>query len=529
MESIEKACCVVTVSKSKLSNHRPISCSGLILNYQSGVALCSGLLFSRYVNDQTPLSADCSFLLPDSFSDNLKICVNFSAQRNLDTNQCAHEVYTAPSSTATHQHQVTAQLLMLVNCLEFKKRLSQIFREADKWSFYGGLEDEESHRESQFLSWFAVLKIPSLSGASHTGTIPWIKSSFLQKGCTVMACGSPFGSLCPDLFMSTLSKGIVSNLAGEDNTVILTDARCLPGTEGGGLFVTQGNRSYVVGVIVSPLCWKASEWIGLTLVCSFQELLKNIRWCVNIQDPMCDTSLDCETAVFLDLPITPTSATQNYPMVTLVDSGQFWGSGVLVSAQLVLTCRHVVNAKSVVTVKFYDRDRFHDVLGDVLFSTKSSSPYDVAVIQLRDLYHEADNSRLATSFCPGENVVVVGFGALGQACGPSLTSGILSKAVSWGSQPVMLQTTCAVQAGSSGGAVVSAHSGELLGLVSSNTRDFAAKVTYPHLNFSVPMSVIQPLLERFNQTGDADVFTALDSTEEGVRRVWRLQGGQSKL
>ena len=72
--------------------------------------------------------------------------------------------------------------------------------------------------------------------------------------------------------MSSLSRGIVSNLAGEENAVILTDARCLPGTEGGGLFLPRINRSGVdlVGVIVSPLCWKANEWIGLTLVCSAQ-------------------------------------------------------------------------------------------------------------------------------------------------------------------------------------------------------------------------------------------------------------------
>lgn len=67
--------------------------------------------------------------------------------------------------------------------------------------------------------------------------------------------------------------------------------------------------------------------------------------------------------------------------------------------------------------------------------------------------------------CPsaGESVVVVGYGGLGQACGPSLTTGILSKAISLNYQPVMIQTTCAVQAGASGGAVVRPHTGELLG------------------------------------------------------------------
>ena len=60
----------------------------------------------------------------------------------------------------------------------------------------------------------------------------------------------------------------------------------------------------------------------------------------------------------------------------------------------------------------------------------------------------------------------MGYGGLGKSCGPSLTGGILSKAVNWDRTPVMLQTTCAVQAGASGGAVVRKHSGELLGKTS---------------------------------------------------------------
>lgn len=69
----------------------------------------------------------------------------------------------------------------------------------------------------------------------------------------------------------------------------------------------------------------------------------------------------------------------------------------------------------------------------------------------------------------------------------------------------------------------------LLGIVSSNTRDYAAKVTYPHLNFSIPVTLLEPLLRRFAQTGDAAVFNVLDKAEEDVRKVWRLQNIQSKL
>lgn len=67
------------------------------------------------------------------------------------------------------------------------------------------------------------------------------------------------------------------------------------------------------------------------------------------------------------------------------------------------------------------------------------------------------------------------------------------------------------------------------GIVSSNTRDLAAKVTYPHLNFSIPVTVFHRLLQRYEQTKNVNVFRVLNSTEKEVKRVWRLQGAQSKL
>ncbi len=36
-------------------------------------------------------------------------------------------------------------------------------------------------------------------------------------------------------------------------------------------------RRRLVGMIVSPLCWKNSEWVGLTVGCSASELLGSLR------------------------------------------------------------------------------------------------------------------------------------------------------------------------------------------------------------------------------------------------------------
>lgn len=523
----ERSCCVLTLSKA-FSAKKSVSCSGVIVHPQSGTIICAGLPFSRFTANKKSLNTNGRVMSAHRFSKKLRIRVTFSPQ--LDLNKCAH-VNTADSiTTRAALRETTADLLMLVNCTEFRQAFQAVFPESHQWRFYGDGEEEELLKDAQFLSWFAVLKakgLPSLSDYPHL--IPWQDSASLLKGCPVVACGTPFGSLCLDLFTSTLSRGIISNLTGQENAVILTDARCLPGTEGGGLFALKSTgKVRLVGLVVSPFGWKANEWIGLSLVCSIHLIFKHIIQCTKPENPLQDTELR-EKKLSMSTTAEESSLVR-HPTVCLVDSGQFWGSGVLVTPQLALTCRHVVNGKATVMLKFHQNGRFADVRGDVLFSTQESSPYDLALVKLRDSVSEAAVPQMSHCFHTGEPVLVVGYGAMGRSCGPSLTSGVLSKSISTkDQQPVMLQTTCAVQAGTSGGAVVRPNSGELLGIVSSNTKDFATNVTYPHLNFSVPVSVFEKMLEMFNQTEDVSVFKGLDTVDDDVRRVWRLQMPSGKL
>uniref|UniRef100_A0A3P9K826 Peroxisomal leader peptide-processing protease n=1 Tax=Oryzias latipes TaxID=8090 RepID=A0A3P9K826_ORYLA len=524
LKDVESCCCVIKVFEA-FSDKQHISCSGVLVSPQTGVILSTGIPFSRYIKDQECLSSDPRFLSPDNFSDKLQIRVSFSSPR--DWNQRSREKVPL-HSTQRQPQAVSSKLLMLVNCVEFRQAFLEVFPKADLWSFHGDKKEEELARDAQFLSWFAVLKVDL--NDSSAGTIPCQKSLSLEKGTPVVACGSPFGSLCLDLFISTLSRGIISNLAGEDNAVILTDARCLPGTEGGGLFVVKGpDAASLIGLIVSPFGWRETEWIGLTLVCSVQLIFKNIIHCSGARNVLSNGGPHPGMA---DLHLSATgqeSKAVQYPTVCFIDSGNVWGSGVFVTKKLVMTCRHVVSGKSAVTLKFHYMNRVLDVSGDVIFCTKASSPYDLALMELRVPVPEAVVPRMSQSFNPGVPVLVVAYGGLGRRCGPSQTCGILSKAICLNHQPVMLQTTCAVQAGASGGAVVQKQTGELLGIVSSNTRDLAAKVTYPHLNFSIPVTVFQALLQKFRQTMDINVFKELNTTEKEVRRVWRLQGQQSKL
>lgn len=339
---MEKYCCVIKVYGT--SGRKAVSCSGVIVHPRSGTVICTGLPFARFVADGELLSSGTQVLFPRSFSDSLKIRVCFSDSRR---------------SKPGRQREVSGELLMLVNCAEFKQAFLGVFQETDQWRFHGDDEDAELIRDAQSLSWFAVVRAGVVvNNSTQPETIPWRSSSSLQKGFPVVACGSPFGSLCLDLFISTISRGIISNFAGEDNAVILTDARCLPGTEGGGLFVMEAtDHVRLIGLIVSPFGWKSNEWIGLSLVCSVDLIFRNVIRCTRVQDPLCGV-LDQKGEADLCMSSTAQmSETVRYPTVCFVDSGQVWGSGVLVTTRLVVTCRHVVSGKSTVTLKCHQVGR----------------------------------------------------------------------------------------------------------------------------------------------------------------------------
>lgn len=352
LKEVEKFCCVVSVLESS-SEKPPMSFSGVVVHPPTGTVLCTGVPFTRFITETDPLSADRIFLSPRSFSEKLQIRVSFSDARE------PGEAFLSPGTRKSHNREVSAELQMLVNCVEFKETFQEIFQEADHWRFHTDEEDKELIQDALFLSWFAVLKASVMADGIISESVPWESSSLLQKGQPVIACGSPFGSLCLDLFSSTLSRGIISNLAGEDNAVILTDARCLPGTEGGGVFALKGiDNVRLVGLIVSPFGWKANEWIGLSLVCSIHSIFRNISRCMRFRDLFQEDCLHpVESSLPMSITASQTSDVSKYPTVCLVESGQVWGSGVLVTPQLVVTCRHVVNGKSMVTLKFHHKDR----------------------------------------------------------------------------------------------------------------------------------------------------------------------------
>ncbi|KAM6105511.1 peroxisomal leader peptide-processing protease [Pterocles gutturalis] len=518
----EQACCVVSVSgppDAPQAPASPWSCSGVVLSRDPGLVLCQGAVFAPFLRGGPDAWAQPCALTPNALRPGLCILV---LQPPAGTHAPA-----APQTPSGSLQQHDAQLLALVPCRTFQKALAQTFSQADHWRFVG----EAAEDNPRALHWFAWLRVPGLDTPGG-GWTAQASAGSLRKGEGLVACGSPFGALCPDLFLNTLSRGVVSNLAGEENVLVLTDARCLPGTEGGGVFLPSPTGSRLVAVITASFCWKGTEWVGLTLLCSIAAILRSSAGVLG----------EARVAVPPVPPVPPgqvvavqAGAGQD-PLgwAALVECGATWGSGVLLGPQLLVTCRHVVEARALLRVTLAPGPGWGATVlsGRVVFTTEELSPFDVAVVALEDSVPGFVPPCPADTFYPGEEVRVVGFGALGRACGPSVTAGVLSAVVAVAGRPAMLQTTCAVHGGSSGGPLLSTRTGRLLGIVTSNTRDTSVGATYPHLNFCIPITILQPPLARYCRTGDPSAFTGLNRAGKGVGAVWRLQrptGPPSKL
>ena len=221
--------------------------------------------------------------------------------------------------------------------------------EAEQWRFSNAAPDDEVSEEEEedqlrALGWFALLRVrPEMEKeAEERGPVLAVAPlGDVPKGAPLLACGSPFGAFCPDIFLNTLSRGVLSNSAGP---LLLTDARCLPGTEGGGVFASRPAGA-LVALVAAPLCWKAREWVGLTLLCAAAPLLSVARAALCRLHP--------ETAALAALLPPEMGAPWGLPLryrdpgppwaaaAVLVECGSVWGSGVAVAPRLVVTCRHV--------------------------------------------------------------------------------------------------------------------------------------------------------------------------------------------
>lgn len=155
---------------------------------------------------------------------------------------------------------------------------------------------------------------------------------------------------------------------------------------------------------------------------------------------------------------------QSYDYFGRPSTGTSAGSGVIISEDgYILTCNHVVNGASGVTVQLNDGTEY----SASLVGTDSTS--DLAVLKINATGLTYVKQGCSADLIPGERVIAIG-NPLG-TLGGTVTSGIISATernieVETGVTMTLIQTDAAINSGNSGGGLFNMR-GELIGIVNA--------------------------------------------------------------
>lgn len=258
--------CIVTTDDSQDSGI--FSTSGILIDTEKGLVLTHASLVSHIVSNAPTLMKDV-IKHGVSYSDILTHCpltVHTKIPTKL-TREESHIQTALLSSHGGHLINNTEELQesnARVKCLfiswNLKKAISKMLPKND-WEFVENLHEEVNQTnvnstsnsksvakndDSAFHSLLPCFIVVQIQGWIPLSSVLSIHSSLnVGIGDALEVVGTPFGVQNADVFFNSHSRGIVSNVAGKHNCLILTDARCIPGCEGAAVYTYKGNKRSV--------------------------------------------------------------------------------------------------------------------------------------------------------------------------------------------------------------------------------------------------------------------------------------------
>jgi S1-C subfamily serine protease len=161
------------------------------------------------------------------------------------------------------------------------------------------------------------------------------------------------------------------------------------------------------------------------------------------------------------------------------------GSGSMVADRFLITNAHVVqNASEIIVSGFSGKTRGEPVIVD--------ETNDLALVRLADSFGQTQVTFRDAGVHLGEHAHAIGYplaGLLGR--GPQFTSGSVSNLLGPGDDARLMQITCPIQPGSSGGPVFD-DSGNIIAVVTATLSNAQ------NVNFAVRSALVLPLLDAAN-------------------------------
>ncbi|KAG6462753.1 peroxisomal leader peptide-processing protease isoform X2 [Manduca sexta] len=333
-----------------------------------------------------------------------------------------------------------------------------------------------------------------------------------NRGSRLVVHSTPFGC---EAFLNTESQGAVSSLVGPRPSLLLTDAPTAMGSEGGPVFNDEAN---LIGMVICSVSWWCGEWVGLSLVAPLASVLT--------------------AKLHVDPPKSPSPELRRQPSVllksidnstVLVQCGASWGSGVYLGRGYILTCAHVVRNYELYKVSIYCQRQQEVAI--VRYKSTEQRAYDLALLFTDPRrWARLEPAVLAkTPAVKGEPVLAAGFTYFKvndiEDLLPIVTSGHVSNV-----SPSLLQTTCCIQSGFSGGPILRVidQRVEVVGIITSNAKTTDG-ATHTHINMSIPINLFCEELYQYQEDKDLSRLEVMNNKHEIIHSQWRLLPYRSKI
>lgn len=258
--------CVVTLNvKSKNFKDDPSLC-GILYQPEQGVVLSHGSILAEYcmadkklnnkINNGTPIEeSDLGDAVFSTLIDRRWIPCELNNRSRKEKHDSDNTKL--PNGYCPEYLTLNCKFISAFKNEDFSRAVSKFMPEST-WSFEtsqnnNDVTDQDNSQQDMceklsfnLLSYFVILKTCPLT-LSRTKlrkdySLPLILRQPCRIGEAAEIVSTPFGSQNPSVFFNTYSVGVVCNVSGNEGCWIVTDARCIPGSEGGALFTGKGGQ-----------------------------------------------------------------------------------------------------------------------------------------------------------------------------------------------------------------------------------------------------------------------------------------------
>ncbi|XP_044739864.1 peroxisomal leader peptide-processing protease-like [Chrysoperla carnea] len=501
----------VLIQYETKTQHETYFSSGLMLN--KSVILTTGACLAPFIQKCTNNGEKVNV---NTLNDLLKCTIKYNGMETYNNNTPAtieSEQKIIKNNQIIYTNHVN--IVKMYNCTQIETIMDHLLPD---WDVNHSKEYQLETVREFILSIIIVLKVQQNDKVDIDNIFKELLNklvpiNYLERGDVVFLETTPFGN---QTFLNSYSEGIIANTIGQDQCLYLTDASSAPGSEGGPIFLKKSTSKndksdrIVVGLVLSSISFWKDEWCGFTLGVSLASILQQI---IISSNPIEEILFEKPTKF-----LRPESIDNS---ILKIFCGSSWGSGVLLNKQkgIVVTTSHTIKCQP--DRPIFGKWKKELFKLELLYKTSENFPYDIAILQTKSpVLQKMKAIKLLTSApAVGEDVLAFGFPFEIQNENnnlPTISRGSVAK-----SNPFMLQTTCCIHRGVSGGAIVRPN-GELLGIVVCITATNQNQTAYPHINMAVPIQLVIKPLKEYLDKGDKSVFNVLETHQKDVQRLWNL-------